>query len=335
VLWLAWHTVLGQPLAGVKTSSGWGFIHMDGTWLSDSTYAELIGFSGGYGWARATAESNWQIIDATGKLAEVPQVSEVHPFKEGLALTKTNGKYGFIQPDGTWGIPATYEYLEPFEEGLAVCRRNGKYGYVNRKGEVQIPCMYDYADGFSEGTAAVRKGGFWEYINPQNESVLKLPSVFTEARSFAGGLSQIEQDGKYGYLSRAGKVVVAPKYEDADIPVEGLAKVNLGGYVSDNEDEGFGGGLYGFIDTGGKVVVPIVYEKAYAYTQGLAAVRKSGKWGFLNKQGLHAVDMRFDEALSFGQGLAPVKLNGRWGYINPKGDWVLKPRFLEAEVFGH
>lgn len=45
-----------------------------------------------------------------------------------------NGKYGFINTNGEMTISCKYDDASNFREGLAVVKLDGKYGYVNKQG---------------------------------------------------------------------------------------------------------------------------------------------------------------------------------------------------------
>ena len=47
-----------------------------------------------------------------------------------------------------------------FSENLAAVKQNGKYGYIDRNGSVVIPFIFEKAGPFSEGLAAVSMDGF-------------------------------------------------------------------------------------------------------------------------------------------------------------------------------
>jgi hypothetical protein len=57
--------------------------------------------------------------------------------------------------------------VQPFEEGLARVCEDGKYGFIDRNGEYVIPAIFEAASSFYENICAVKQGGKWGYIkNP-------------------------------------------------------------------------------------------------------------------------------------------------------------------------
>jgi hypothetical protein len=57
----------------------------------------------------------------------------------------------------------------------------------------------------------------------------------------ANKLFLIKQNGKYGYINRAGKVIIEPQFDLADEFSEGLARIGIAGN-------------FGYIDEAGKIV---------------------------------------------------------------------------------
>lgn len=163
---------------------------------------------------------------------EKPQVSGydyIYCLKDGLSVTKKDGKYGFIDKTGQVIIPFVYSNAGDFdnESGLAIVTKdkdtdNGGYGFINKTGKVVIPLQY--------GT------------NHETDNAFA---------SFSEGLVALSEKGKFGYFDTKGKLVIPFKYIQAQDFNNGLAVVAL------EKNDGY---KYGFIDTKGKEVIPIKYD---------------------------------------------------------------------------
>ncbi len=86
------------------------------------------------------------------------------------------------------------------------------------------------------------------------------------------GLARFEKNGKWGYVSISGEVIVNAKYDMAYDFSEGLAAVKLGD-------------KWGYIDPRGNVVIQMKYEKARSFSDGMAAVLENNNWKFVTKAG--------------------------------------------------
>lgn len=140
---------------------------------------------------------------------------------------------------------------------------------------------------------------------------LVIAPQFEEAWPFADGLARVKQNGKWGFVDRTGAFVIAPSFEDAESFSEERAEIKLNG-------------KWGFIDKSGKVVVPPELEGTRRFTEGLAAVKPKGKWGYIDKTGAMAIPPTFKSARSFSEGLAAVVVTWglgatKWVYIDTKG----------------
>jgi hypothetical protein len=126
-------------------------------------------------------------------------------------------------------------------------------------------------------------------------------------------LFPVERDGQWGFMDKSGKLVVPPKYEDADFFVDGLARVELDG-------------KWGYIGPDGKEVIKPQYEDAGNFSDGLARVKVDGKWGFIGPDGKAVIHPQYDWVGDFKDGVARVKhgtlFSSYWGYIDKSGKLV-------------
>lgn len=109
----------------------------------------------------------WSVIDKTGKIIFTPSPGNYAPFNFSEGLLRFREKYteGFLNPDGSVAIKATWYTVEDFSEGLAaVSHRNlnecpdsldNCWGFVDKTGAVVIKPQFASADGFKGGLAWV------------------------------------------------------------------------------------------------------------------------------------------------------------------------------------
>jgi hypothetical protein len=124
--------------------------------------------------------------------------------------------------------------------------------------------------------------------------------TYEDASSFSDGLAAVKQNGKWGFVDKAGKVVIPFKYDDVKFISdgdqyrrcafsEGLAAVCIGDSSGKDMDRP---PQWGFIDKTGKEVVPLQYFNALPFSDGLAAVFGVVEndvplpfWGYIDKTG--------------------------------------------------
>jgi WG containing repeat len=114
-----------------------------------------------------------KIIDFSERIV----IHNVESFFEGIAVTKKNNKYGFVDMNGKLIAPNDYNYVLPFSENLAIVVKNNtngvqKHGFLDKNGKIVIPIEYDSAISFSEGFAPVRKGNLWGIVDTKGKFTL-------------------------------------------------------------------------------------------------------------------------------------------------------------------
>jgi len=181
------------------------------------------------------------------------------------------------------------------------------------------------------------------------------------AKPAPGPLLPFERDGRWGYRTRSGEVVIAPRYEVAlEFTAGGIAPVvddggwayvdrsgtvllrplvvdNGPDYASEGLARFVAGGKVGFFDPAtGEVEIPARLDYALPFAEGLAAFCAGcsevtldehrrvtgGAWGFVDRRGEVVIPARFAEAESFTGGTARVRLDGGWGMVDRAGTMV-------------
>lgn len=181
-----------------------GFIDLDGKLVVPCQYSKCLDFSG----ARAVVYKGYKkggLIDRTGKVLIEPSVNRLYDFNNGRGLVKEKDKsYIYITEQARF-YDGSYEDAREFEHGIAVVKTNGKWGVINQKGIEIIPPKYDRIEKFEKGFARVRIQGFNGLTNLKGELIAH-PDY--EYITYAGdGVFRVEQGDKVGYFNMLGKWV--------------------------------------------------------------------------------------------------------------------------------
>lgn len=233
-----------------------------------------------------------------------PLYDQIFGFAEnGLAATKKNGKYGYIDKSGVVAIPFKYDFVNSFAKNGLACVRNGKkYGYINSMGKEVIPLQFDNCDNFSDnGLAAVGINDRYGYINSAGAVII--PLQFEDAGTFSkNGLANVKMKGNYGYINKAGAVIIPMQYSFA-LPFysNGLAQVKVNG-------------RYSYIDAAGVDVTPADIEDLSSFSKnGFALVKRNGEYAFIDSKGKFVME-GYIEADEKGLDVFGLKSkNGSWG----------------------
>ena len=216
--------------------------------------------------------------------------------------------------------------LFPFEE-------NELYGYKELlSGSISIKPIYEEAATFSGRLAAVKPTGCddeckYGYINKAGNMVIA--AEYDEAGDFINGFAVVGKGNceagecKYGLINQTGKIVLPFEFDE----VFDVAKEGLA-LVKQN------GKGYGYANGAGKIILSMIYADANSFSEGLAAVKVDSLWRFIDVNGNAVVAPLFANAGNFVSGLAPVaNAQNLWGYINTEGQYIIQPKYAFANAF--
>jgi hypothetical protein len=258
-----------------------------------------------------------------------------------------DGKYGYIDHDGTivirpaflWGSDFINGYATVYicgrtvsidrngqliplrhstrNDGLSPQRVGDKTGFVDIDGRLKISATFDEALPFSDGLAAVQVGRSWGFVDANGQ--LAIPAVFDAAFYFREGVGFAKQGDDDVLIDKSGKILA-----------RGL---RAGGFSTEGRVSVARNDVFGYVDTRGRVVIPFAYEQAEMFVHGLAAVEKGGTWGYVDRDGTIAIPFAFDRAGPFFSGLAPVIRGDESGFIDRTGTFAFHVPFASAPGF--
>lgn len=295
----------------IKQDNKWGYIDKTGKVAIAAEFDQASFFSQGLAFVRknnsievinSNAETQFYLPDNT---------SYYGAFSEDLAVVAINGKYGFINKNGEMVIKPQFDQAKSFSEGLAAVKLGSYYGFIDKTGKTVINPQFFSVTSFSENLAAVRfkqsdlhpafidKAGnvFFYLPNENTGNFLKTAitdvtsqdlgyekssyslssfkaSVTFENQAFSEDLISVKINNKYGYINKAGEIVIAPMFDFADAFSEGLARVSIKGKCA-------------YIDSLGTVIIktPFNYYSCSEFTNNLAQVQTQGSIGYLDRSG--------------------------------------------------
>ena len=133
-------------------------------------------------------DEQYCIVDRSGEIllplesGYKPVTIDLWDIHNGYAAVAKEGKYGYIDSNGSIVVPAEYDAANYFSsDGIVQVSKNRKYGYVDGKGNVVVPLVYNWVDyWFVGGMAVVRKGAKqWVIVDTTVVNVDKSASYTT------------------------------------------------------------------------------------------------------------------------------------------------------------
>ncbi len=285
-------SVFSNGLARVMKDGKWGFIDTKGAYAIEAKYVRATWFSEGY--ACVVKENGFpEFINEKGEtIATMKDAESAGLVVEGLAPARMkDDKWGFVAPDGTVKIPATYEEVRFFSDGLAAVKDDKQnWGFIDKDGKVVVAPAYRRTQYFRNGLAAVQDAkDRWGYIDKTGKLVIE--HKYENAQDFVGDLAFVSLEGKFGAIDKSGAMVIAPAYTVAAPFTNGLAAVRVGDST-------------GYIDEKGEMVITPRFPVALPFIGSVAIAGSNGKYGLIDSKGAYVVEPRYERFdLSYLQAL--------------------------------
>jgi hypothetical protein len=227
----------------------------------------------------------------------------------GISTVKMNGKYRFLNKDGSLINQIEYDRWSYFWLSRTYAWKDDKVGLIDSIGNVLVPFIYSDIR-FTKGVVSFKKEDKWalfDYYSGKRKSRFKFQDVITRSSKLVG----VKVKDKWGFANKKGKVKIKPKYDE----ITGFSSLDRAGVKQDN--------VWGFIDFTGKIAVELEYSKIQNFQPEGAWVMKNKKWGLINLNGEIVIPFQYSSVSYFKEGLASVKLKDKYGYIDSNGKTVV------------
>ena len=325
--------LLTAPLTPVKVGRKFGFISEFWKLVVPARYDAAEPFSGPR--AAVCAGELWGYVDAEGKEAIPPRLDAAGPFSEGLAAARLEGRLVYIDAAGrtAFTVAGGRQGL-PFRQAVAAVDVGGKWGFVDKQGAFVLPAQFDLVRPHEPGLTLVQRGGKCGLVDGTGKLIL--PPRFDWIGGFGPdgrapvGLGPTGREAAIGVIDRTGKVLAEPRHGrgfDAGASAE----------VDWKWTPRRQGRLWGFVGPDGGQVVPAKYTAVEGVGGGLVAVKDAKlNWGLVDAAGGEVLfEPRYYQIGRFSEGLAPVQplFRGPMGYMDRTGRIVIPARYAGAEPF--
>jgi hypothetical protein len=201
------------------------FIDRDGRRVGEAVFHDLGNLSDGFAVAEKAGKAFY--VDREMKTVLGP-FEKAEGFWEGVACVTQAGRQRYINKTGEVLFHNEWDWISGIcIEGRIVFTEHGRDGFLDKSGGVAIPAFYSDAELFSEGIALVKAKGKKLAIDLEGNVLFRVPP-HEWVGHFREGLLKFKLHGKFGFLDRAGNVVIENRFTEAEDFSEGLAAVGEG-----------------------------------------------------------------------------------------------------------
>ncbi|KAA9006306.1 DUF3298 domain-containing protein [Paenibacillus spiritus] len=262
--------VSGLHPAPFRTGEGtrWGYIDDHGRTAVEPVFEYAEPFQEN-GLAIVQQDGRSGLLDANGRLRVKAVFEVLLPFSEGRAVASDQKGYLLINENGREITGSRrYPFLNTLENGRALFGTASSggmlYGYLDKEGREAIPARYPEAEDFRQGRALVKlPDGSYALINPDGQILHAYNYVFVGSPGDGLLPFQLEENGRYGYISEEGDEVIAPRFTSALPFSEGRAVVNTAPDY---------GSAFGLIDRSGSFITEPKYADVQQLGEGVVAL---------------------------------------------------------------
>ena len=327
---LDWIGDIDNGQAPAAIGGRFGMIDGLGRWRVKPRYEHLDRFFEGFAVFRRDGKTGF--LNVAGAQVLRPELEDARRFRDGLAAVRSPTGCGYINAAMAVVVPPVFAVARSLHEGLGVVAidtppadsRTART--LERLSDTPLDELVD-ADilarpaADADATPARR----WGCVDKSGRLVWLDRSGQIEAMGdFGDGLAPVRVGGRWGFLSRAFRLTVPPRWDEARPFVRGYAAVRQGE-------------KWGYINAAGRVAIEPRWDEAYDFDESLALVRDGDRWGYIDVSGRVAVEPQFSTAEAFLRGRARV--NAGWddqpdafGYINVAGQIVFDPRLGTQDI---
>lgn len=200
-----------------KEGGKYGIADLNGSTIAEALYDSVMVIPE-LGAAIVGQDERFGILGAGGNIVLPVIYEEIFcqgEFPDLVFVVKKEEKYGFFSAEewtdhGTVDISLCYEEVADYQDGMAAVGRAGKYGVVDLHGNLVLDYAYESIRVFENGMFAVENDETYRLMN--SEGAVYGEETYDRILQY-GECYEIEKDGAYGFLNRAGEEIIPAIYD--------------------------------------------------------------------------------------------------------------------------
>lgn len=193
-------------------------------------------------------------IDSSGRVIASPSNDRVFKRGEKGILIRNNGRYGWVNKEGTfiahtvypglipeeedhvllaqndskkWGIlsmdngstlvPFSYDSFSALGNGIYGYKLKDRWGLISKDGTVITEPVFRALSREGDGLIPVKTKEGWKFAGPDGKDRITFQEEASDVTPFHDGRAGVKIRGKWGLIDTTGRFVVKPSYDDLDI----------------------------------------------------------------------------------------------------------------------
>ncbi len=207
------------------------------------------------------------------------------------------------------------------------------WGYINTKGELTIKGPYDDAFFFYGERARIKLNGRYGFIDKAGSLVI--PARYHVANDFSCELSLVDDSVHHEHFidTKGDKAFGLPKGVDIAEPfINGFSKV-LSQYYTYETKIPKQHYKISLMNTQGDIAFTLDADEVGDFDRGRAIIITDKKMGLIDTTGKFILMPTYDFIGTFCEGLALVRKGKYFGYIDTAGKLAIKPKYTNASDF--
>lgn len=220
--------------------------------------------------------------------------------------------FGWIDNNTKIIIPAVYDLTEDFNEGLAVVNKNDSVYFINKENINPFDQYFTEAYSFKNGIAAVKQNAKWGFINRQGQAT---GNYYDEINESSNNIYTVKLNGKYGAIDQYGQKIIDPRFDKlGDFVNEFAYYIENGKYgfiskdgkihpaefewISDFSENKIAiykqNNLYGLVNRKGEKILDANYDQILKSKNEIYLIVKNNLYGFYHSRGCFITQIAYD-----------------------------------------
>ena len=176
------------------------------------------------GMVRFKKEGRYGFLIANTGIENLNGYNQATDFQGDYAVVNDGNNYALLDKEGNKKI-LPYTFLDNGGENTWMYQADGKFGFLNNDGSILCLPQYDLVMRYQEGRAGFSIDDSWGYLDEDGKMVI--PAKYPLAWDFVNGYARMISRYGFGFIDKNGNDILSPRYLEVRDFSEGLARIQV------------------------------------------------------------------------------------------------------------